>query len=425
MENQILIPGLFSTYQNWPYYQITMKVSDIVKNLGTVENPNFRIKTTDEVEIIYSQEGINDLLQRALDKKRLEPIKKFIREQNDAYINNLTVAIFGGTPEWIPLSISRSSFVDEVSENEFDNISNSIGVIKLNGNETLFVLDGQHRLKALRLAYEEDNSIGDNQIAITLITHINSPEGKTKTRRLFSVINRHAKPVSLGENILLDEDDLSAIIVRKVIEEYPLFTEKKIIALNKTADLKMPKDRDKFSSVISLYSINEMLIDAKEIYPKYTGAKTNLVRIRPNDEIIEIKKNLVFTFWDSFFESFPNAQNFVVNVNENLRNGVGAFSLRPIGQAIFCEYYLKMKSLDRLNEINLIQHIPDDLSNDFWHYVLYNPIGQTIINNRSYARDYVYYHLNLPLTPNQLTKLLNNYRKYSQDPNINLPARLI
>ena len=84
-----------------------------------------------------------------------------------------------------------------------------------------------------------------------------------------------------------------------------------------------------------------------------------------------------------------------------------------------------MKSLNRLDEINLIEQIPDDLSNEFWHNVLYNPIGNTIINNRSYARDYVYYHLNLPLTATQTTKLLNSYRKYHQNQDINLPNRLI
>lgn len=425
MGKQLLLPALFANYQHWPYYQIILNIEDVVRNFGTIDKPNYRFKTTDEVEVIYSQKGINNLLQRILDQRRLEPIRKFINEQPDAYLNNLTVAIYGGDPQWIPIEVKRSSLREEVDEDVFEEIINTYGLIKLNGDETLFVLDGQHRLKALRIAYQHDNEIGKNQIALTLITHIDDEAGKKRTRRLFSIINRYAKPVSLGENILLDEDDLSAIIVRKFIEEYPLFQGKELIALNKTADLKLPRDRDKFSTVIALWSINELLIDHKKIYPKYAGAKTNLVRIRPEDIVIEEFKNYVFSFWDMFFNCFPNAKNFITNVNINVRDDGGPFSLRPIGQQIFGEYYIKMKLLNRLNEIDIISIIPDNIANEFWRDILFDPIGQRIIGSRSFIRDYIYYHLNVPLTLKQEQSLKSNYKRCKHDDNAILPTRLI
>lgn len=425
MATTLLIPALFATYQHWPFYQIVMNVEDVVKNMGTNENPNFRFKTTDEVEVIYSQKGINNLLQRVLDSRRLEPIRKFINDQPDAYINNLTVAIYGGDPQWIPLEARRSSLNETFEEDFFEQIINTFGIIKLNGDETLFVLDGQHRLKALRIAYEKNNEIGKNQISLTLITHIDTEEGKKRTRRLFSIINRYAKPVSLGENILLDEDDLSAILVRMFINEYPLFEGKELIALNKTADIQLPRDKSKFSSVIALWSINELLIDPKKVYPKYFGPKKNLVRIRPCDIVIEEYRTLIFEFWDLFFLCFPNAKAFVNNVDENLRNNGGPLSLRPVGQQIFCEYYTKMKSLNRLDEISIIKHIPDDISNEFWHNILYDPIGKRIVGSKSFIRDYIYYHLNLPLTENQSSSLLENYRKCQQNINVVLPDKII
>jgi DNA sulfur modification protein DndB len=425
MGTPLLIPGLFANYQHWPYYQIILTVEDAVKNFGTLENPDYRLKTTDEVEVIYSQKGINNLLQRILDPKRLEPIRKFINEQPDAYVNNLTVAIYGGDPQWIPIDLKRSSLKEEIEDNTFEEIAQAYGLIKLNGDESLFVLDGQHRLKALRIAFQNDKSIGKNQIALTLITHIDNEAGKKRTRRLFSIINRYAKPVSLGENILLDEDDLSAIIVRKFIDEYPLFQGKELVALNKTADLKLPRDNNKFTSVIALWSINEMIIDPKKVYPKYVGAKKNLVRIRPEDAVIEEYKNIIFGYWNSFFDCFPNATNFVNNVDVNTRNMGGPFSLRPLGQQVFCEFYLKMKSLNRLNEINIINTIPDDISNEFWHNILFDPIGQRIVGSKSFVRDYIFYHLNLPLTAKQQAALLRNYRKYKQNENAILPNKLI
>lgn len=425
MGTPLLIPSLFANYQHWPYYQIILSVEDAVMNFGTAENPDYRLKTTDEVEVIYSQKGINNLLQRILDPKRLEPIRKFINEQPDAYVNNLTVAIYGGDPQWIPIDLKRSSLKEAIEDNAFEEIAQAYGLIKLNGDESLFVLDGQHRLKALRIAYQKDKAIGKNQIALTLITHIDDEAGKKRTRRLFSIINRYAKPVSLGENILLDEDDLSAIIVRKFIDEFPLFQGKELIALNKTADLKLPRDNNKFTSVIALWSINEMIIDPKKVYPKYVGAKTNLVRIRPEDAVIEEYKNLIFDYWNSFFDCFPNARNFVDNVDVNTRNTGGPLSLRPLGQQVFCEYYLKMKALNRLNELNTINIIPDDISNEFWHNILFDPIGLRIVGSKSFVRDYIFYHLNLPLTAKQQGALLRNYKKYKQNENAVLPNKLI
>lgn len=425
MQNKLLIPALSGNYQNWPFFEIILKVKDIVANLGSNENPNYRIKTTDEVEVIYSQPGINNLLQRVLDKKRLEPIRKFINDQPDAYLNNLTLAIYGGDPQWVPLDLKKSSLHEEISDDAFEDISNTYGLIKLTGEETLFVIDGQHRLKSLRLAFEENPSIGEHQMGLTLISHIDTEEGKKKTRRLFSIINRYAKPVSLGESILLDEDDLSAIIVRRFIEEYPRIAGKEIVALNKTADLKLPKDKNKFTSVIALWNINELFIVPKRVYPKYSGPKNNLVRIRPDDTKIEEYKNLIFSFWDTFFDCFPSSVSFIDNPGENIRANGGPFSLRPIGQQIFGEFYLKMKDLNRLADIRIIQNIPDDISDQFWHNILFDPIGIRIIGSKSFARDYIFYHLNLPLTPAQIASLVRNYRKSTQDNNAELPARLI
>jgi DNA sulfur modification protein DndB len=423
--DSLLIPALFGNYQHWPYYQIILPVEEIVKNFGTDQVPNYRFKTTDEVEVIYSQRGVNNLLQRVLDNRRLEPIRRFINEQPEAYVNNLTVAIYGGDPQWLNIDVQRSMLLEEVSDDSYENIATSLGLIKLNGDETLFVLDGQHRLKALRLAYLRDPSIGSNQITLSLITHIDTEEGKKKTRRLFSIINRYAKPVSLGESILLDEDDLSAIIVRKLIEEYPLFQNRELVALNKTADLKLPKDRLKFSTVIALWKINETLVDPRAVYPPWQGGKTNLIRIRPDDRTIEEYFNFITLYWDNFFHIFPNAAAFVNDPLQNLRQIGGPLSLRPIGQAIFAEYYMKLATLDRLDDLAMINIVPDDLNDPFWHFVLFDPISNRIIGSQSFARDYIYYHLDLPLSVRQYDSLLRNYRNGRQDDEVELPVKLI
>lgn len=428
-KNKLFLPALTGEFSNWRYYQVLFPVSEIVKILSYNNDvPNYRIKTVSEVEEIYTLKGVSNMLQRVFDLTRLEPLKNYLLKQKDRYINNLTLAIFQGNPKWLPIDLSSSGFeqIDkDKDESYWESFGKNFGIIQLNGEEILFVLDGQHRIIALREAVKKDIKLLDQKIAVTLISHENNGKGRKKTRRLFTTINRYAKPVSLGENILLDEDDLSSILTRNLIEYYPKFKNKDIIALNKTTNLILPRDNNKFTTVIELWSINELIIDPRLIYPSFEGSLKNLVRIRPNDKIIDKYQNMIFNYWNVFFDLFPRANDFLKNPDKNIRKNGGPLSLRPIGQSIFAEFYLRMKNLNRLKNLNLIKKIPDNVTDEIWHFVIWDPISQKIINNKSYSRDYLYYLLNIPLSENQLEKLRNNYKKYIKNENAKLPDKIV
>lgn len=420
----LYLPAITGQYGNWRYYQIIMSVQNITEYVGFEEDkPVHRIRTVDEVNEIYSG-NINEMLQRIFDENRLDPIRNYLTKQSDGYINNLTVATFGGEPEWYPIGLNSSSLLenDDYSEDQLEEFGKAFGIIKLTGKEILFVLDGQHRVMGLREAVKVKESLKNQEIAITLIAHESTSTGKKRTRRLFTTINRYAKPVSLGESILLDEDDLSSIIVRKLIEDYPRFKKYQLIALNKEANLSLPRDSQKFSTVIALWNINEKLIDHKRIYPSYNGPKKNMVRVRPNDEIVEREKKMIFDYWNLFFNHFPLAKKFVNDPNSVSRDNGGPWSLRPIGQQIFVEFYLKVRSLGQ--NVNLIERIPENLNDAFWHYILWNPQANTMTGTKAFARDYIYYHLGIPLTASQLTGLKSNYKKFRKDDTAALPASM-
>ena len=69
-----------------------------------------------------------------------------------------------------------------------------------------------------------------------------------RTRRLFTTLNRYAKPVKKSEIIALDEDDIIAIITRELVEKYPLFREKFLFStgLEPHIDLNKPQIRRKW-----------------------------------------------------------------------------------------------------------------------------------------------------------------------------------
>lgn len=408
----LFLPAITGKYGRWRYYQIIMRVKDIVANLsGDRDAPKYRIRTFEEVEEIYSV-NINEMLQRVFDPKRLAPIRDYLLRQPQRYINNLTVVIYGGDPEWLPMDVAPVSQQPETEdpENSLAEITKDFGIIKLTEEEVLFALDGQHRLKGLRAAVAARRSLGNDQIAITLLSHESTPAGKERTRRLFTTLNRYAKPVSLGENILLDEDDVSAIVVRQLIQKYGAFRNRDLIAFSKTADLKLPTDAEKFSTVVALYNINEMLLD-KSVYPQFEGPRGNLVRVRPSDATIDRERQKVWTFWNSFFRTFPQARQFVSRPTATARNRGGPLSLRPIGQQLFAEYYIVARSTPGF-PFNRINRVPDELANPFWRKVLYNPTTGTMLKNASYARSYLFFQLGIPLTGSERRRLTENLRRY-------------
>lgn len=406
--SEILLPSITGKFGNWRYYQIIMKIKDIVENFG---NDGYRIKTVEEVDVIYSQEGVSNLLQRAFDIQRLEPIKQYLLKQSDRYINNLTVAIFGGSPDWLPISLEKIGLQSD--KKVIKDISKSFGIIRLLGNEVLFVLDGQHRLKGLREAVKDANYNNEDELAITLIVHENTGSGKKRTRRLFSTINRHAKPVSEGENILLDEDDVSAIIVRRLIEEYHLFKGKKIIALNKTANLSA-SDKNHFSTVISLWNVIENIVNNDEIYS--TKIKNKYLRVRPLKETtINSVKEYVFKYWDEFFSLFPKAKDLIVKEENYRRKDGGAFYLRPIGQEIISILYRELKKINELKYFKYLSEVEEELNTNFWHYVLWDPHKNKMINNKSFASKYLLYNFGFQLKQSEILTLEKNYKRNSGD----------
>lgn len=417
---KLLVPALSGKFGQWQYFQMILKVSDLVDNQGSSEKPDFRIKAVEEVEEIYSKTGVSELLQRAYDPQRLAPIKNYILKQSDKYINNLTVGVYGGSPNWHDIEISDINTEDETT---IQSLKSKIGFIQLDGTETMFVLDGQHRLKGLRAAFEtKPEKIKDDEVVCTLIVHVPDAAGRIRTRRLFSTINRHAKPVSKGENILLDEDDVSAIIVRKLIERYNKFKGKSVVALGKSGNI-TKGSFDKLTTVVTLYEINEKLVQHKMVYP---AVDKNEVRVRPADSEIETQIKRVFSYWNKFLELFPSVSKFIdLSPNDRLgcRVGGGEFVLRPISQIAIFEILATFESLeDPLLE--RLKKLPLNLDSDFWHYVLWNPHKNSMLFNRSLARNYVKYNLGYKVKVHELKSLRNGYTKNSGDLELHLKKPL-
>ena len=115
-----------------------------------------------------------------------------------------------------------------------------------------------------------------------------------RSRRLFSTLNRYAKPVSMRDIIALDEDDIIAIITRNLIENHPLFEDKRIH--DSKTKLIPYANKTAFTSLITLYECNKIIfMFHKELNAKRTN---DYLKHRPIDQEISAFFEVCNSFWD-------------------------------------------------------------------------------------------------------------------------------
>lgn len=414
MITKTVVPCLTGKFGSWRFYNIIMKVKDLV-------NPITGVQTIPESKKIYRSDNLNDILQRLEDKKRIEPIKEYILRQQDRFFNSLTVAILGGDPSWFPIELKKDM---KFEKKELDYLNLKFGILELSGKEELFIIDGQHRLLGLREAFKTDKNIGEEEVSVMLVQHEETKDGIKRLRRIFVSLNRNAKPVSEGENIILDEDDVSAILARHLVERYKEFKDRNVIAFAKNTNLTSgAKDLNKFTSMLALYKINELLLDNESLYSGKINGR--YVRIRPSEAAIEKEYKTVEVFWSLFFQTFTEALAFVESPDEhkNFRTERGGlFFLRPIGQVLIARFYKKLLQEKKVKNFSKLQTVERYLDSDFWNYILFDPYKETIITRgETHIFNYLLYNLGYSLSENALAKLKEHYKKNSGDLKKSLP----
>lgn len=358
MGNILNLPCLRGIIGDWTYFSTVMKISDIIK----------RVITVSESEELYTS-NINEILQRELNKKRIDQIKDYILYNPEHFFSSLIAAIHKGNPIWSDFDIESHFKVDDkvISEKEIEFIENKVGILSLTGEEIIFALDGQHRLKGLKEAYSMDDRIGKEEIPILIIVHNTS--NKKRTRRLFTVLNKYAQKPKEAELIILDEDDAAAIITRKLIESHSILSHKNAISDTNTSNIPA-NDTKSFTTLVTINRINKLLL-------------TNTYEInftkRPSNKELSIFLNTCLEFWDFFFKMNPWIVKFLDGEDIRFENGEsyrrnpisgGNILLRPIGQIIFAKIYVTAQKIIGLPQLtNHLTQIDFNLNGPFCKYI--------------------------------------------------------
>ena len=313
------IPAIRAKIGDWDYYVSTLTFDQVSKFVSRVDDE------------LHKSNSLKDLIQRSITENYIS-IKKYILNEQELFFNSLVLAVYDEYPDWSEI------------EFKYDDIETyKMGILNFPGKHKIFPVDGQHRVEGIKAALLESPELGSQTISVIFIGHKNDESGMRRTRRLFSTLNRYAKPVTWDDIIALDEDDAIAIVTRELLEEHVLFTGNKVTKNKNPAILN--DDKISFTSIINLYNCNKELLKlfrkkAKREHPDWKSNKTKFneyLKFRPSKEELDSYNDLCFGFWNAFFEKTTIIESYVNSSEKEpakpYRNSEvgGNLLFRPVG----------------------------------------------------------------------------------------------
>ena len=179
-----------------------------------------------------------DRVQRRVNEKRAHAMfEDYLRKPGTRFFNSLVVVL-------MPKKGTETGYYRfEPFEDPSGAAIGKVGVLHVLSDIDRIVVDGQHRLYALRQAneytrhadYEEDLGLAEIEVPVVFIT-FDDVDGvydsgarvpnirrdvSDRSRKVFIDLNKTAKPVDKNSLLILDDNDFSAIAARYLIETNP------------------------------------------------------------------------------------------------------------------------------------------------------------------------------------------------------------
>jgi DNA sulfur modification protein DndB len=412
---RIVLPALRGVMGEWIFYSCLMNLEEIAN----------RIRFAEEV---HKNVNLSDMIQRQLQQGRSALIAKYLEEQEERFFNSLVVATYGGDPNWHALSNVKVKKTQAELTDLADETMSSVGFLTLQGSEVLFALDGQHRLAGIKKAIKDGlNQDPFDEISVIFVAHEKTKTGLERTRRLFTTLNKTARPVSKGDIIALDEDDVMAISVRWLVEERKFFTGDKLAYV---ASNNLPvSNAESLTTIGNLYDLLGIL------YTVCPGdlrkSKPELQRIRPADDILQRYFALASDFLTLLRESFPELNAFfsaknTKSVVAKYRGSHGGSAIfRPIGLEIFTRIISKLtQSMALSDSVELASKLPRTLDEAPFAGLMWDTSNQTISNSHKVTlREILMYMIGH--SQKSASTLTERYRKETANQDAKLPEKVV
>lgn len=378
------IPALKAKMGDWQYYVTVMKLGKIARECRLAEE-------------IHVNKDLDDLIQRELQDRVQKEMVPYLLNEPQRFYGTLVVAVYGGEPEFSAVKVAEHTLIDDQ-----DRSSYGFGLLRFDGSQTYYALDGQHRLKSMQEAIRINPDLAKEEITVIILKHEDTTAGLERTRRLFSTLNRRAKPTSTGQNIAIDEDDSIAIVTRRLVKENEILKTLVLTTLG-SKQIAPSKSHDPYITTLTvLYEVNELLLEA---YNGGLDTSKTFKQFRRSDNELDAYYSFVEDIWMRMlkkcpgFDSVLNSQikpgslrrridsdDYPVLDNVGKPIAGGNVFARPIGQYIIADVLKSVGNRGKSIE-DAIDAIMDNISMDIeqapWVSVIWNPTTQRIIGGKS------------------------------------------
>ena len=415
------VPALAGRMGDWQYYVTVMKLGKIAKECSLAEE-------------IHANKDLDEQIQREIGKRVEKEMVPYLLNEKQRFYGALVVAVYGGEPAFSPVTVNEHDLLDDKEGDTY-----GFGLLRFDGSQVYYALDGQHRLKSIQEAIKVDPALREEQVTVIIIKHEDSRAGMERTRRLFSTLNRRAKPTSAGMNIAIDEDDSIAIVTRQLVKENDTLKKlvlAKIESVN-SKQLNPSKSNDPYiTTLAAMYETNEILLGAFE------GGLTidkDFKQFRRSYEDTDAYFEYLRDIWMRLLEKCPGFDAVLAGKRKpgDLRrrvslNGVpvldengkpipgGSVFARPYGQFIIADV-LKTVGLQGKSVPDAIDALMEGISMDIdqapWVNTIWNPLRHQVTGTkgtRALVTNMIRHALGLKITP-KIREMTQQYRDTTGD----------
>lgn len=342
----LTLPALRGAFGDWIFYSCLIPI----RELGG------RASYATDLHPAKAEE-LSKLIQRALEGHRAIEIAEYLTKNEERFFSSLVLAVYGGRPDWLEIGIrgtetSRAS-VDELT----DEAKDSIGFLRLTGEEKIFAIDGQHRLSGIKHAMKvQGKSLPNELVPVIFVGHSNTKKGLQRTRRLFTTLNKTAVAVTKRDIIALDEDDVMAITACALYETDPRFQTPKIAMITTN---NLPPSSKSLTTIGNLYDILKLVF----MYESGTTRDTHLRFNRPSDAKLAEYFTMADAYFTSLARAFPELKEYYDTKNSGAiaqkyrSNRGGHILFRPIGLDLVTRATIEIARHRNTNLANAVRRV--------------------------------------------------------------------
>lgn len=407
----LVLPALRGVMGNRAYYSCLMTLRELASRVNYAKD-------------IHTNKSLSDMIQRALEDKRSKEIATYLQDRSDRFFNSLVIAVYDGEPKWQPLSNVKSRYITQKPLELNEETIESVGFLTLRGDERLFALDGQHRLAGIKRAIRGQMVESEEEVSVIFLGHKNTLDGLATTRRLFTTLNKTARPVSKNAVIALDEDDVMAICVRHLIEHTSFFQGTNVAFV--ASSNMPPSNRISLTTVNNLYDVLGILFSRART--DIRRPQSTLKRERPDDPVLEKYFDLAERFFVALETDMEELNEYF---NSDDRRSVvdryrgsegGSVLFRPVGLEIFTHVIARLSEHRSLEEaVRHAARLPRALVKAPYADLMWDGNTRTVSSaHRSLVRDLLLYMAGWGSGPSK-DKLLERYRRTIGDLDCDLP----